>query len=84
MAVAGVDILSDLWEAAKTAGPFGTLLMLILYYRQDGERRQLLADYKALLRETLDGLNSTRNAVVDLAKTLEPPGDREPPRRRGG
>jgi len=34
-------ILAQIWELAKNAGPFSTMLVLWLYLRMDGERRDL-------------------------------------------
>lgn len=38
-----MDFFKDIWELAKNAGPFGTILMLYLWSRSDKERREAQA-----------------------------------------
>ncbi len=68
----------DLWEAAKTAGPFGNLLLVcVLVWVSRQYRRE--RDLNAALSQTMfTVIESTRNALASLNGALNGNG-----RRRG-
>lgn len=51
---AAPNLLQDLWELAKTAGPFGTVLMIYLWLRCDKERREKIVECSSLHKEYQD------------------------------
>lgn len=59
----------DLWELAKTAGPFGTTLMMVMWFLERQERLKLRVLYDALFERALTGLN-TSTAVVEKFSDL--------------
>ena len=72
--------LTELWEAAKTAGPFGTLLMLIIAYAVNQERRAIqkrcddLRD--ELLERTINAIHTGADTVKDLTNLFSKMRDR--------
>ena len=65
----------DLWELAKNAGPFGTCLMIIMWFLERQERLKIRALLDALFERTLAGLNSGVTATEKFNDTLEKLGD---------
>lgn len=55
---------ADIWEAAKTAGPFGTMLGLMLWWLERNDRLRLQRERDALLERVL----STANNLTDMVK----------------
>lgn len=47
------NFFSELWELAKTAGPFATCLMLLIWFKTDRERLKLQGERDALLERVL-------------------------------
>lgn len=70
----------DLWEAAKTAGPFGNLLLLcvLVWVSRLYRRERNLNDGYSQTMFTM--IESTRNALTSLNATLSGASNR---RRRG-
>ena len=60
----------ELWELAKVAGPFGTLLMLFMWWRTDNRHQKLQEKYDALFERTLNGLNVSANTNTELKNYL--------------
>jgi hypothetical protein len=58
--------LWELWEAARTAGPFGNLLLLFILWRVNKERRELLEQREALLERVLKMGGDTTEAVREI------------------
>lgn len=61
--------LHDIWDFAKTAGPFGTVLTFYVWQRADAERRKLQGERDALLERVLNG-NSTHLAEIVAIRQL--------------
>lgn len=76
------DFWSGLWEAAKVAGPFGTLLGAIFGYlmhrRAEAEREERIELQKLLIgpggltERSIKGLNDTAVAVNALGDSVKP------------
>lgn len=62
---------TDLWKLAQTAGPFGTALMLGLWYRSDKERRDLQSSNAAMLERVVNALNGATNSLAEQRRLLE-------------
>lgn len=58
--------LSELFSAAKTAGPFSTLLMIGLWWLERGERIENQKLNRDLVPEMLKAINATKTAVRNL------------------
>lgn len=56
----------EVWELAKLAGPFGTVLMFYMWYRTDSRHINLQLRYDALLERTLNALNTSSNSFAEL------------------
>lgn len=65
-----MEFFKDLWEAAKLAGPFGTLLMLVVWLRTDNERRSLQKKFDTLSEETLEMMNGVKESMRDVYMLL--------------
>jgi hypothetical protein len=65
------DMFAQVWDAAKLAGPFATMLTLFLWYREDSQHRTTKetceTERKALQAEA-DGLRDAR--LADALKAL--------------
>lgn len=70
----------DLWEAAKLAGPFGTLFALMIWWLERQERLQerirLREIYTSMLERVLLGLEHSAAATEKLSELFS--------RKRGG
>lgn len=64
------SFLSDLFSAAKTAGPFSTILMIGLWWLERGERREIQKAYQALVPDMLKSITSTKTAVQYLTALI--------------
>lgn len=65
----GTNFLTDLWQMAKTAGPFATCLMLVIWFKCDRERLKLQSERDALLERVLknnDKVGDTMQAALAL------------------
>lgn len=60
--------LADMWTAAKQAGPFGTLLMLIIWWKTDAERLRLQRDRDALLERVVKALEAAADAMENVVQ----------------
>lgn len=65
-----LDAVGQLWEMAKTAGPFGTVLVLFFWWRCDKERIKERGSNEALTERALAGLNASTNAFEKVAELL--------------
>jgi hypothetical protein len=69
-----LSFLKDIWELAKSAGPFGTILLLYLYRQSDKERREAQSQLSAVsLAQTRAAvaLESTLRARTESMKSME-------------
>ena len=62
------SIATQVWEAAKLAGPFGTMLALGILYKVNQERVKYRDERDALLREVLDTFNAGTTASRDMSQ----------------
>ena len=58
------------WEAAKLAGPFGTMLMFAMWWRADAERVKLQTERDALLERVLTSINAVGEAIRDNTRAM--------------
>lgn len=65
-----MESLKDIWEAAKVAGPFGTMLMLFVWLKTDKERRELQKKFDTLSESTLDMMNGVKESLRDVYMLL--------------
>lgn len=72
--------LAELWEAAKTAGPFGTLLMMVIAYAVNQERKAMQKRCDALrdelLERTINAIHTSADTVKDLTNLFSKMRDR--------
>lgn len=66
-AIASPNFLGDLWSAAKNAGVFGTLFMLVMYWRESKRVDRLQGERDALLREVLNVTKDSTNSMNTTA-----------------
>lgn len=78
----------ELWNAAKLAGPFGTLLMLVMWWLERVERIRVQKEQRddktadkaraeALLERVITGLHDAATAVRSLKDLLQAGARRE-------
>jgi hypothetical protein len=65
------SFLQDLWNLAKQAGPFSTLIMLFLWWRADTERLRLQAERDALLERTITSILSATHAIQEATNLIK-------------
>lgn len=63
--------IRDIWEFAKGAGPFGTVLMWYVWQRSDNERRKLQGERDALLERVLTANNAHLNEITGIRQLLQ-------------
>lgn len=68
-----VDFWSELWELGKAAGPFGTAIMGIMWWRADQERIKNRSDYDALVERVLPLIDRGVTAQERLGDVLTVP-----------
>lgn len=85
VAVAQVDtgpegFLVDLWELARTAGPFGTALMFFMWWRSDAERKEErtgrandLEIFKKAMTDATDAIKENTRAILFIDRKGTPP-----------
>lgn len=61
---------NDLWEAAKTAGPFGTLLMGFIWWLERTDRVRLQKERDALLERVLTTASSLTETVREAIRLV--------------
>ena len=61
---------TELWEAAKLAGPFGTLLMMVVAYYINSERKRLMNGREDLLERVLTAMNASNEAIKENTKAI--------------
>lgn len=76
MATETPNFFAELWELAKTAGPFATCLLLLIWVKTDRERLRLQGERDALLERVLgsvqkmsDAMEATLALVKDKRRT---------------
>lgn len=62
--------LTDLWEAAKLAGPFGTLFTTILWYLERSERLRLGTEKDELTKQVINVAHAATDATEELNRLL--------------
>jgi hypothetical protein len=67
------SFFAELWAAAKQAGPFATMLLLLICYLLNEERKRERERNEALAERVLTGLRDSVEAIKDLAKIFRPP-----------
>jgi len=70
-AAAEPNFARDMWEFAKGAGPFGTVLMWYVWQRADNERRKLQGERDALLERVLTALNTAATGLTQQSSLLQ-------------
>lgn len=71
-----IPTLGQLWELARTAGPFGTAIMFYIWMRTDKERRKNQKEKDLLLERVLTSMNKVNEALRDLTLLLSGGGRR--------
>lgn len=66
----GLDVVKQLWESAKLAGPFGTMLLFYIWQRTDKERRDGQKKYDELAASTLAAISGVKEAIRDVNMLL--------------
>ena len=68
---------AELWEAAKTASPFGTLLVLAVWWleragrtEERGERQKSQEKCDKMAERVLTGLNAATDAVRENTRAI--------------
>lgn len=71
------SFFNGLWEAARTAGPFGTLVGLFMWYmewkgrvQERAERVKLQDERNVLTERVITGLHTAAAAVVENSKVI--------------
>jgi hypothetical protein len=57
---------SELWTAAKQAGPFASMFLLLMLYLVNEERKAMHRRYDTLVERVLSGLNSATDSIKEL------------------
>jgi hypothetical protein len=60
----------DLWEAAKSAGPFAGLIMLALWWLERADRVQLQRERDALLERVLTTMHASSAAIQEATRLI--------------
>lgn len=60
----------EIWEAAKLAGPFGTLIMAFVWWRTDSERKHLQKERDGLLERMLLSMTSATDAIKENTQAI--------------
>jgi len=60
------DLIGDLWAAAKTAGPFGTLLMLVMWHLERKERQRL----QKIVESFLPAVTATGRIIRGMSRAI--------------
>lgn len=68
-ASASLDVVSELWTAAKQGGPLTLFLVTVLYVVND-ERKQERRKNEALTERLYGGLNNATEAIKDFRGLL--------------
>lgn len=65
------NFTTELWEAAKQAGPFSTMVILLIWFKTDRERLKLQNERDALLERMLKSNEGLSAAIADVVKVAE-------------
>lgn len=65
------QFLPALWELARTAGPFGTVLMLLMWWREARARDKLQLQHTDLLERMITANNELAEAVSAVNMLLQ-------------
>lgn len=60
------QVFAGLWDAAKQAGPFASLMLLVLWWFERQERQELQEGKDALIERVLMTMSETREALRGL------------------
>lgn len=61
---------ADIWELAKAAGPFGTLLMLVMYWLERQDRLKVRGQLDDLTERVVVAMTNSTNTLSELLKIL--------------
>lgn len=64
------SVAREIWEAAKLAGPFGTMLTLFILYHCNKERVKYRDERDGLLERVLTTFNDGTEASKDMSRAL--------------
>lgn len=64
------DFITQIIEAARTAGFFGFLLMFFMWWRSDTERAKLQGERDALLERMISVANEVKEALREVTKAI--------------
>lgn len=65
-----MDNWGELWELAKTAGPFGTIFATALWWLERSERVALRTQYDVLLERTLVAMAAGTTAMEKFSDLI--------------
>lgn len=60
------QIFTQLWDAARQAGPFASLMLLVLWWFERQERMELQKGRDALYERVLTAMSETKEALRGL------------------
>lgn len=66
----GLDVVKQIWDAARVAGPFGAMLMFYMWRLSDKERREGQKKYDELAASTLAAISGVKEALRDVNMLL--------------
>lgn len=58
--------LDDLWQAAKVAGPFANMLLLVLWFLERKDRVRLQTERDALLERVINGMHAATTSIDSI------------------
>jgi BhlA holin family len=61
----------EIWQAAKTAGPFANMFLLLVLYLVNNERRDCQRKSEERFREMLTGLNEATESIRALSSLFQ-------------
>lgn len=64
------QLLPQLWEMAKVAGPFGTAVMILVWLREARRVDRMEAERTDLMERTITATNNLTNAVQAINSLL--------------
>lgn len=65
-----VDVVRQILELARSAGPFGAVLMFFMWYRSDKERIKLQGKFDEYSTNTVAALAGVKEALRDMNQLL--------------
>jgi hypothetical protein len=65
------NFVVDIWEAAKAASPFATMVIMVIWLKTDRERLKLQGERDALLERVLKSNEELSSAIESIIKVAE-------------